>query len=57
MKAVSVAALVVLVAALEVQVRLVEEPYLRATHGPAYDSSRARVGRFVPGVGLGPSHP
>jgi protein-S-isoprenylcysteine O-methyltransferase Ste14 len=53
----SVAAFIVLVAALEIQVRLVEEPYLRATHGPAYETYRARVGRFVPGVGLASSHP
>jgi protein-S-isoprenylcysteine O-methyltransferase Ste14 len=51
---VSTAAFVMLVAALEVQVRLVEEPYLRATHGSAYDSYLATVGRFVPRVGLEP---
>lgn len=51
---VSVAAFVVLVAALEVQVRLVEEPYLRATHGPTYDTYIATVGRFVPHLGLAP---
>jgi protein-S-isoprenylcysteine O-methyltransferase Ste14 len=49
---VSAVAFVVLVAALQVQVRLVEEPYLRATHGETYDAYRARVGRFVPHVGL-----
>lgn len=48
----SVAAFVVLVAALEIQVRLVEEPHLRAIHGPAYDTYRATVGRFLPRVGL-----
>jgi protein-S-isoprenylcysteine O-methyltransferase Ste14 len=53
---VSVAAFVVLVAALEVQVRLVEEPYLRATHGRVYDAYLAAVGRFVPGVGLDAAH-
>lgn len=51
---VSVAAFVVLVAALEVQVRLVEEPYLRAAHGTAYDFYLATVGRFVPHLGLAP---
>lgn len=51
---VSIAAFVVLVAALEVQVRLVEEPYLRATHGPAYNTYLANVGRFIPHVGLEP---
>jgi len=50
---VSAAALLVLVAALEVQVRLVEEPYLQTVHGPAYDSYLSAVGRFVPGVGVG----
>jgi protein-S-isoprenylcysteine O-methyltransferase Ste14 len=37
--------------ALEVQVRVVEEPYLLRTHGAAYASYAARVGRFAPGVG------
>lgn len=37
-----------LVAAVELQVRFVEEPYLLRTHGEGYAS---RVGRFVPGVG------
>jgi protein-S-isoprenylcysteine O-methyltransferase Ste14 len=32
-------------------VRLVEEPYLAATHGSSYASYAAAVGRFVPGVG------
>ena len=49
---VSVAALVVLVGALEVQVRLVEEPYMRATHGPVYATYLSTVGRFLPGIGL-----
>jgi protein-S-isoprenylcysteine O-methyltransferase Ste14 len=38
--------------ALELQVRLVEEPYLLETHGEEYSSYAPRVGRFVPGVGL-----
>jgi protein-S-isoprenylcysteine O-methyltransferase Ste14 len=42
---------VVLVASIEAQVRIVEEPYLEATHGEAYRSYTAAVGRFVPGVG------
>ena len=37
--------------ALEIQVRLVEEPYLLRTHGEAYRSYASRVGRFVPGFG------
>ena len=49
--AVGVVATVVMVGALEVQVRLVEEPYLRQAHGPDYASYASRVGRFVPAVG------
>jgi protein-S-isoprenylcysteine O-methyltransferase Ste14 len=40
-----------LVAALELQVRVVEEPYLLRAHGATYSAYSARVGRFVPGVG------
>jgi protein-S-isoprenylcysteine O-methyltransferase Ste14 len=40
-----------LVAALELQTRLVEEPYLRRVHGTDYGNYAARVGRFLPGVG------
>jgi len=51
----SLAGLVLLGVALELQVRLVEEPYLRRTHGAAYADWAARTGRFLPGVGrLGP---
>ena len=39
------------VVALELQTRLVEEPYLRRVHGAAYEEYARRVGRFVPGVG------
>jgi protein-S-isoprenylcysteine O-methyltransferase Ste14 len=52
---VSAAALLALIAALEVQVRLVEEPYLRTVHGPAYEAYLTSAGRFVPGVGLAPA--
>lgn len=48
---VAIAGVVALVVALELQVRVVEEPYLRHAHGEAYESYAARVGRFVPGVG------
>jgi protein-S-isoprenylcysteine O-methyltransferase Ste14 len=41
----------VLVVALEVHVRLVEEPYLAGTHGERYLRYAARTGRFVPGIG------
>ena len=47
----TVAALVTLLAVIELQVRCVEEPYLRRTHGAPYVIYAARVGRFVPGVG------
>lgn len=42
---------VLLVVALELQTRLVEEPYLREVHGAAYADYSARVGRFLPGLG------
>ena len=36
---------------IELQVRVVEEPYLRKTHGEGYERYTSGVGRFVPGVG------
>ena len=42
--------LLVLVA-LELQVRVVEEPHLLRVHGDEYARYAGRVGRFVPGVG------
>ena len=36
---------------IELQVRAVEEPYLERTHGSAYRTYAARVGRFSPGIG------
>jgi protein-S-isoprenylcysteine O-methyltransferase Ste14 len=50
--ALAIVAIVTLVVALELQVRLVEEPYLMQVHGEEYASYAAQVGRFVPGVGL-----
>ena len=50
----SVAAVVTLVVGLQVQVRHVEEPYLRRTHGQTYGLYLAAVGRFVPRVGTVP---
>lgn len=50
--AVAVAAFVALVIALELQVRTVEEPYLLRVHGADYADYAARVGRFVPRLGL-----
>jgi len=37
--------------AVELQVRVVEEPWLIESHGEAYRQWAARTGRFVPGVG------
>jgi len=48
---ISLAGLAALFAALEVQVRLVEEPYLRTVHGPDYERYTATAGRFLPGLG------
>lgn len=47
---VAVLAFVALVVALEVQVRRVEEPYLRSVHGADYDHYTATTGRFVPRI-------
>ena len=47
----SLASLLVLVTALELQVRAVEEPYLLRTHGDSYRRYAAATGRFVPGIG------
>jgi protein-S-isoprenylcysteine O-methyltransferase Ste14 len=41
----------VLVVALQLQVRVVEEPYLLATHGEQYRRYAATTGRFLPGLG------
>jgi protein-S-isoprenylcysteine O-methyltransferase Ste14 len=43
--------LVAFLAAQQVQVRLVEEPYLSRLHGEAYRGYAARTGRFLPGIG------
>lgn len=50
----AIAAFAVLVTALELQVRLVEEPHLLRVHGESYAEYAAQVGRFAPGVGLLP---
>jgi protein-S-isoprenylcysteine O-methyltransferase Ste14 len=49
---VALAGLAGLAIALELQVRVVEEPYLLSAHRDTYAGYAARVGRFVPGVGL-----
>lgn len=53
--ALAIAAFLTLLVGLELQVRRVEEPHLREVHGEEYISYAARVGRFVPGLGLLPS--
>lgn len=50
--ALAIAGLLVLFAGLEMQVRLVEEPYLLRVHGGEYAAYAARVGRFVPKLGF-----
>lgn len=47
----SLAGLAGLVVALELQVRVVEEPYLLRIHGTEFARYATRVGRFLPGVG------
>ena len=47
----SALALVALLIALELQMRLVEEPYLTRVHGTSYRDYASRTGRFVPGWG------
>lgn len=47
----AIAGLAVTLIGIEIQVRLVEEPYLRGVHGAAYTVYASRVGRFLPGIG------
>lgn len=47
----ALAGLAALAAALQLQVRLVEEPYLLRTHGDAYARYASTAGRFLPQVG------
>lgn len=47
----AVAMLAAFVLAMQIQVRLVEEPHLERVHGAAYRDYAARVGRFLPLVG------
>ena len=44
-------ALAMLILAIEIQVRRVEEPYLLRSHGDRYRAYAGTVGRFVPGLG------
>lgn len=48
---VSLVGLIVLVVAIELQVRLAEEPFLRRTLAAEYEAYAARTGRFVPSIG------
>lgn len=47
----TIGALVAFVVAIHLQVRSVEEPYLRRVHPDTYPAYARRVGRFVPGLG------
>jgi protein-S-isoprenylcysteine O-methyltransferase Ste14 len=49
--AVTVAGAALLMVALELQTRLIEEPYLSRVHGERYAVYAVRAGRFLPGVG------
>lgn len=49
----SIAALLALVVAVEIQVRVIEEPYLVRLHGGQYERYAARAGRLFPSVGRG----
>jgi protein-S-isoprenylcysteine O-methyltransferase Ste14 len=49
---VAIVGFLLLVATIELQVRVVEEPYLLTVHGDAYRDYVANVGRFVPGWGI-----
>jgi protein-S-isoprenylcysteine O-methyltransferase Ste14 len=48
---VTIAGAVLLLVALQLQTRFVEEPYLLAAHGGRYARYAARIGRFLPGIG------
>ena len=49
---VAIVGFALLVITIELQVRVVEEPYLLTVHADAYREYLASVGRFAPGVGL-----
>lgn len=48
---VSIAGWIALLIAIQLQVRVVEEPYLLKSHSNLYAAYAARTGRFVPGLG------
>ena len=45
--------LILMTISIQLQVRLVEEPYLHAIHGDTYKNYTAIVGRFIPNIGYG----
>lgn len=47
----ALAAFAALLAGVELQVRVVEEPHLLRVHGERYRAYARRVGRFIPGLG------
>ncbi len=49
---VALASVAIFVAAVEIEMRAIEEPHLRRVHGTDYEAYAARVGRLVPGLGL-----
>jgi protein-S-isoprenylcysteine O-methyltransferase Ste14 len=49
--AVTIAGSILLMAALQLQTRFVEEPYLLRVHGEQYAVYATQVGRFLPGIG------
>lgn len=53
---IAIIGLVALALACQVQVRLVEEPYLLATHPASYPQYATRAGRFLPLLGRLPRH-
>jgi protein-S-isoprenylcysteine O-methyltransferase Ste14 len=54
---VAAAAVAILAAAIEIQVRQVEEPHLRHVHGEAYERYTAVTGRFLPRTRRLPTRP
>jgi protein-S-isoprenylcysteine O-methyltransferase Ste14 len=48
---VTIAGAILLILALQLQTRLVEEPYLLAVHGEQYTAYATQVGRFLPWIG------
>jgi protein-S-isoprenylcysteine O-methyltransferase Ste14 len=49
---IAVLGLICLIAAVQIQVRVVEEPYLRRVHGAPYFRYMAAAGRFLPRIGI-----